>query len=541
MSDILIYKGPIGEQDQNKWDGITGTFTRDTSTGGTQTLNKVGYEVDALMVYGGGVNFTAATINSALLAIGTTNKVTLLLRPGSWAIATAQDWSTYTNVTIKCPSGAYFTKSGTGAITFGGPFEAGLYQVFSGFAAGDVTGLRETWIEWFGSAPGAAAAVNSIAIQSAFQAAWDIKAGPGAFTYDTGLAVNRAISFRGSGVGIGWGVDDAITRLHYTGTGVALSLALNNVVSFVSLSDFMLSGTSSSNGGILVGNFVVEESKLTNILIRDFTKTGAYGLRLYQSVSNLFENVVCNVNYYGLLANYISTNNVFKKCRFENSSYRGAYITYLKGTDFYNPVFEASQEAGLYIEALSADAVRNLTFHNPWFEGNNTVHATDDAEMVITGSGGLSAYSVNVYNPHFESPGSSYIIRMGYATFCHIQNPRRWLNDDIIVTSNSISNTILDFSTLSISGQNYTRIRVIPNAVGTFTCANNKDTVVADVNVRAGSLIYLFPTNAAAGTLMGGVKSLYISAKVANTSFTVTTADANPAGGNETFNYEIVQ
>jgi len=150
-----ITKAPIGAEDFNNWDGVTSTFNRDTSTGGEITLRKVGYEVDALMVYGGGVTFTSATINSALTTIGTTNKVTLLLRPGSWAIATAQDWSAYKNVTIKCPPGAYFTKSGTGSIAFGGPFEAGPYQVFSGFDAGDVTFgvgvVKEFYPQWYGA------------------------------------------------------------------------------------------------------------------------------------------------------------------------------------------------------------------------------------------------------------------------------------------------------------------------------------------------------------------------------------------------------
>lgn len=144
-----ITKGLIGEQDQNKWDGVTSTFTRATSTGGTLTLNKVGYEVDALMSYGGGVNYTRATIAAALAAIGTTNKATLVLRPETWVIDSNVDWSAYTNVTFKVVPGAVISH---GAFSVKLPFpQAGRYQILSG--TGNVTfyGSHGTWPpEWWG-------------------------------------------------------------------------------------------------------------------------------------------------------------------------------------------------------------------------------------------------------------------------------------------------------------------------------------------------------------------------------------------------------
>lgn len=80
----------------------------------------------------------------------------------------------------------------------------------------------------------------------------------------------------------------------------------------------------------------------------------------------------------------------------------------------------------------------------------------------------------------------------------------------------------------------------VRETTGSFTCANNKDTVVANTNITSSSVIILEPTNAAAATLMAGATSLYTSAKVAATSFTVTTADASAAAGTETFNYRII-
>lgn len=75
---------------------------------------------------------------------------------------------------------------------------------------------------------------------------------------------------------------------------------------------------------------------------------------------------------------------------------------------------------------------------------------------------------------------------------------------------------------------------------GTFTMAATATKVVADVNILATSLVQLFPTNAAAATLMGSAKSLYVSAKSAGVSFTVATADGTVAAGTETFSYRII-
>lgn len=75
---------------------------------------------------------------------------------------------------------------------------------------------------------------------------------------------------------------------------------------------------------------------------------------------------------------------------------------------------------------------------------------------------------------------------------------------------------------------------------GSFTMAAAATKVVSDVNIKAASLIMLFPSNAAAATLMSSAKSLYVSARVVGTSFTVATADATAAAGTETFDYRII-
>lgn len=74
---------------------------------------------------------------------------------------------------------------------------------------------------------------------------------------------------------------------------------------------------------------------------------------------------------------------------------------------------------------------------------------------------------------------------------------------------------------------------------GSFTLSAASSTVVNNPLVWTYTTVFIFPTNAAAATLMQGTKSLYISAKTAKTSFTVTTADGTAAVGTETFGYVL--
>ena len=70
------------------------------------SVNYPQYEVDALMTYGRGVNYTKNTIDSALTSIGTSTKVILTLRPGTWIIDDNLDMSSYPNIHLNVPHGA---------------------------------------------------------------------------------------------------------------------------------------------------------------------------------------------------------------------------------------------------------------------------------------------------------------------------------------------------------------------------------------------------------------------------------------------------
>jgi hypothetical protein len=73
-----------------------------------------------------------------------------------------------------------------------------------------------------------------------------------------------------------------------------------------------------------------------------------------------------------------------------------------------------------------------------------------------------------------------------------------------------------------------------------FTMPAAATLTVNDTRVTAASFIGLTPTNASAGTLDGGITKLYVSARTAGVSFTVTTANGGSATGSETFAYSII-
>ena len=73
---------------------------------------------------------------------------------------------------------------------------------------------------------------------------------------------------------------------------------------------------------------------------------------------------------------------------------------------------------------------------------------------------------------------------------------------------------------------------------GSFTMAAAATKTVTDAHCKAASVIVLVATNAAAGTLQGSAKSLYITPAAG--SFVVSTASGGNAAGTELFSYLVI-
>lgn len=102
---------------------------------------------------------------------------------------------------------------------------------------------------------------------------------------------------------------------------------------------------------------------------------------------------------------------------------------------------------------------------------------------------------------------------------------------------NQQTNKLVDAGTnTSVSGNKFG----LGPLTGTFTLGAAASTTVANTSAGYWTTIMLMPTNAAAATLVGSAKALYISAKTNDTSFAVTTADGAAAAGTETFTYALL-
>jgi len=117
------------------------------------TVTATQYEVDALISYGGGTEYTKATLDATHTAVGTVNPVTILLRPGSWNIDADADYSAYSNVSYKMPNGSLFDIDALMTLTIHSPenIDAGKrQQIFSGTGKVAFSVGGTVYPEWWG-------------------------------------------------------------------------------------------------------------------------------------------------------------------------------------------------------------------------------------------------------------------------------------------------------------------------------------------------------------------------------------------------------
>ena len=108
-----ITRGKIGKEDVQLYDGLTDTFTRPSSTGGTSTLHNFDYGgVDVLQVYGDGSTCDDATIRNAVNQVGS-SEVMLNMGTCTWTLTSSL--TTNANTTLYFPIGGQIQGTAGGA------------------------------------------------------------------------------------------------------------------------------------------------------------------------------------------------------------------------------------------------------------------------------------------------------------------------------------------------------------------------------------------------------------------------------------------
>lgn len=263
-----IRRAKVIRADLALWDGRTTSYTRQDASGGTVTGLPVGTEVDVLQVYGSGTSRTRASIVAATNNVGT-SAATLVFSPGTWTIDASL--TIPSNFTCHISSGCVFSVDSGQTLTFSGPVIADSSTFYTGSgtttlsvdslvggkrwlvrtAAEVAAGVtptdhsREPYDVRRYGATGDGSTDDATALQNWLNAVPTDGEGylPAASVYyKTTAALTRTnrLSVRGEGL---------VSRIHYTGTGVGLTV---NDGRFSQFLNWYLSGTSSAAGGLYI-------------------------------------------------------------------------------------------------------------------------------------------------------------------------------------------------------------------------------------------------------------------------------------------------
>lgn len=214
--------------------------------------------------------FTQAAIETTFTAIGTSSKVTLLLRPGTWVISSDANWSAYTNVTFKIVPGAVISH---GAFTVTMPVpDAGLQQIYVG--TGTVTfcgSFTAVYPQWF---PGTDAGLQIQAAVNSLPATGGIVDGRG---YTGTQTISATITWGASSMAAGNNeilLFNPATKFQPATVG----LTMFNPQPSAQLSGLHVNATNIAYTGIV-------------ILVQDNSGVGGYIWNYTETQNTLFENI----------------------------------------------------------------------------------------------------------------------------------------------------------------------------------------------------------------------------------------------------------
>ncbi len=237
------------------------------------------HEVDALLTFGNGTEFTQATIEAALVSIGTSTPTTLLLRPGTWIVT-----STLTipkNILLKMASNAKFAgDTGTKNLIINGGIDAeDSQQIFdiTNLVVGGTPLLNNASVKWFG-ALGDASNDDTAEIQAAVNFFKSTLVPPGKYKVSSTITMTNGAQ-RLSGTG-GMGYSNVDTSSYVGSTIYSNTPDLNMFVIDAGVGDTEHNGPiieninfmSLAGGGTLLKNIRTNRITLKNCVFRGAAK-----------------------------------------------------------------------------------------------------------------------------------------------------------------------------------------------------------------------------------------------------------------------------
>jgi hypothetical protein len=417
------------------------------------------YYIDALGEYGSGTAYTQATIEAALTAIGTTNKATMLLRPGTWAVTT--DLTIPANVTLKIPAGAVLSIATGKTLTINGPLDAGLYQVFDCVGtgkvvcgAGSVAAVYPVW--WGAKRDGVTDDLAAISAAAAsLTSGGTIRFSPGTY------AVNGTVS----GIALLSDTNAVLDK------GAIINVLPNNLVSYaifylnsvhnVSISGGELIGDRATHTGVTGewGNAIWVTAS-TDISIKDIEIHGFWGDGIY-----LGEIDGSNSSWINL-KNIKSYNN-----RRNGLTVAGVDNLLVEQSSFYSQT-GTSPEAGIDLEPNTGHTNSKLTFFKVK-SYDNSGYAL--AATVLADASTARTSDTTFIDCDFEASSTYYVMYYmsnGKNTFINtrFKGPINdlWSADfDGCTFYHSTAYTIMAYGILALNNFPVSFTRCIFNAVGT--------------------------------------------------------------------------
>jgi len=231
----------------------------------------IGQDGDSILVGGrtGGIDaLDYSTLEAADTAAAAAGKQ--LIVSSNWTLTA----NTVLTASVKVLPGGSFTKASTYTLTINGPFESGLYQVFSGFDAGDVTfgggAVEKIPTSWFATNTTPGTTDMSTAFHSAVHAATDgdtISFPNESYNLASTVIVDKAVKIQLNGVQIigpasGYAIDVTSNDVQIEGSG-----------------DANITLTEGCDGGIRLNN--VMRPKVSKLKMDMNDVTNAIGLHQY--------------------------------------------------------------------------------------------------------------------------------------------------------------------------------------------------------------------------------------------------------------------